>query len=245
MYPSSLDHWYPINGASLSLQGLSTPLSSALPLSMHVSPGSKGGVTGFYNDGYWGMDVKIQKYTGSFWVKGSYTGKFTAGLRSALTNETFGSVEIQSKSNSHSWTEHTFTLTPTTAASNSNNTFAITFDATGSTDVSLDFNLISLFPPTYNNRPNGNRIDLMEAMAALSPKFFRLPGGNNMEGNTNKTFWMWNNTIGPLKDRPGFDGTWGYEQTAGLGLVEYLLWAQDLGAEPSKSRYLNGQWIHS
>ena len=83
----------------------------------------------------------------------------------------------------------------------------------------------------------------MEAMAALSPKFFRLPGGNNMEGNTNKTFWMWNNTIGPLKERPGYDGTWGYEQTAGLGLVEYLLWAQDLAAEPSKSKYLNGQWI--
>ena len=36
-------------------------------------------------------------------------------------------------------------------------------------DASLDFNLISLFPPTYKNRPNGLRIDLAEAFAALKP----------------------------------------------------------------------------
>jgi hypothetical protein len=33
---------------------------------------------------------------------------------------------------------------------------------------------------------------------------------------------MWNNTIGPLTNRPGRPGTWGYENTDGLGLVEYL-----------------------
>jgi len=33
----------------------------------------------------------------------------------------------------------------------------------------LDFNLISLFPPTYKNRKNGNRIDLMQALADIKP----------------------------------------------------------------------------
>ena len=36
----------------------------------------------------------------------------------------------------------------------------------------LAFNLISLFPPTYNNRPNGLRKDLMEALAGLKPVSF-------------------------------------------------------------------------
>ncbi len=40
---------------------------------------------------------------------------------------------------------------------------------------SLDFNLISLFPPTYNNRPNGMRVDLMEAIAELNPVSFPRP----------------------------------------------------------------------
>lgn len=34
--------------------------------------------------------------------------------------------------------------------------------------------------------------------------------------------WQWNKTIGPLVDRPGRPGTWGYENTDGLGLIEYL-----------------------
>jgi len=34
---------------------------------------------------------------------------------------------------------------------------------------SLDFNLISLFPPTWNNRPNGLRPDLVQALSDLKP----------------------------------------------------------------------------
>ena len=42
--------------------------------------------------------------------------------------------------------------------------FVISTSRTGS----YYFNLVSLFPPTYHNRPNGNRIDIMEKMAAAS-----------------------------------------------------------------------------
>jgi len=76
---------------------------------------------------------------------------------------------------------------------------------------SIDLNLISLFPPTYKNRPNGLRPDLMEALIALKPSFFRIPGGNNLEGNTAPYRLKWNETLGPLKDRPGFPGTWNYQ----------------------------------
>ena len=39
----------------------------------------------------------------------------------------------------------------------------------GAIDGSLDFNLISLFPPTYKNRKNGLRKDLAEALQELNP----------------------------------------------------------------------------
>jgi alpha-N-arabinofuranosidase len=42
-------------------------------------------------------------------------------------------------------------------------------DAQGLTDDSLDFNLISLFPPTYKGRKNGLRKDIAEALAELHP----------------------------------------------------------------------------
>lgn len=64
-------------------------------------------------------------------------------------------------------------------------------------------------------------------------KFLRFPGGNNLEGNTIDGRWKWNETIGPLKDRPGRATTWGYEETGGMGLVEYMEWCDDLGMEPS------------
>jgi alpha-N-arabinofuranosidase len=48
-----------------------------------------------------------------------------------------------------------------------------------------------------------------------------------LEGLTNTTYWDWKDTLGPLKDRPGFQGVWGYQQTHGLGLMEYLNWAED------------------
>lgn len=169
-------------------------------------------------------------YTGSFYSLGAYSGNFTASIVSDITNETLISTTIASSSVADSWTQHSFDLVPLADASNSNNSFVLTFDAV-SGDV-LNFNLISLFPPTYKNTPNGNRIDLMEALADLNGKHFRIPGGNNLEGNSPPYRWLWNATVGNLTDRPGRPDTWGYENTDGLGLVEYMLWCQDLGLEP-------------
>jgi len=175
-YPSSLTPWTPIGSARLSLQNLTTPLSLALPTSVQVEATGNGTV-GISNPGWWGFDVQPQKYNGSFWVLGSYTGSFTAQLVSNSTSEVFASATIPSKAQASEWVEHSFTLTPTAAAPNINNDFTITYSAG---QGPLSFNLISLFPPTYNNRPNGLRIDLMETLKALNPSFLRIPGGNNM-----------------------------------------------------------------
>lgn len=133
------------------------------------------GKIGFKNDGYWGIGVSKQKYTGSFWVKGAYKGYFTASLQSNLTDELFGSVEIESRAVDNEWIEHEFEIVPEKDALNSNNTFSITFDPTGAQSGTLDFNLISLFPPTYKGRKNGLRVDIAEALADMNPVRHKRP----------------------------------------------------------------------
>lgn len=131
------------------------------------------------------MDVKAAtKYSGSFYVRGAYKGVFTASLQSALggeKKEVFGSVEVKSKSVKGAWTQHEYVLVPGKSAANSNNTLAITFDAAGAEDGGLDFNLVSLFPPTWKGRKNGLRVDLAEAFAALNPVCFS-PGDGWLVG---------------------------------------------------------------
>ena len=49
VFPSNLSAWIPIGGSQLSLQNLSTPLSSALPSSMNVATTATSGQVGFSN----------------------------------------------------------------------------------------------------------------------------------------------------------------------------------------------------
>jgi alpha-N-arabinofuranosidase len=171
-----LDPWSAVGDAHLSLQNLTIPLSEALPTSVQVDTTGYSTV-GILNPGWWGIDVQLQTYTGSFWVLGTYEGHFVAKLQSSVDSTVFASALVESQAQSGTWVQHNFTLTPSVAAPDSNNTFVIEFQGG---QGPLNFNLISLFPPTYNNRPNGLRIDLMEALKALNPSFLRIPGGNNL-----------------------------------------------------------------
>ncbi|KAL0943281.1 alpha-N-arabinofuranosidase A [Colletotrichum truncatum] len=226
---STLFPWEPVGTATIALSHDSLPVSPALPVSVSVT-GKAGEVIGLSNPGYWGIDVKPQTYTGTFWVLGDFKGNFTAALRSSETGETYASTEIPSNSNSDEWTEHEFKLNPEVAAGHETN-FTLTYTLERD-EQALHFNLISLFPPTYNDRPNGLRIDLMETLKELKPGFIRLPGGNNLQGSQPGSHWKWNQTLGDLVDRPGRMGAWRYFNTDGLGLIEYMQWCDDLGAEP-------------
>lgn len=128
-YPANLDGWSPVNGAVLSLKKLCSPLSKALPYSVRVSApeGKKEGRIGIANGGFWGMDVRVQKYTGSFWVRGEYDGDFEVSLRSAITGEVFGTAKVDGPSTAE-WTEKSFELVPEKDAPNSNNTFVVEWD---------------------------------------------------------------------------------------------------------------------
>ena len=67
------------------------------------------------------------------------------------------------------------------------------------------FSVVSLFPPTFKDQPNGFRPDIMQMMVDMKPKFLRFPGGNYLEGDQIADRFEWKKTIGPLSDRPG---TW-------------------------------------
>jgi alpha-L-arabinofuranosidase len=114
------------------------------------------------------------------------------------------------------------------AAASAENHFELTIDK----PATLWLQLVSLFPPTYNARPNGNRIDIMEKMAAMRPTFLRFPGGNYLEGGTIATRFDWKKMIGPLVDRPTHPTTWNYHSSDGMGLLEFLQWCEDLHMEP-------------
>jgi alpha-N-arabinofuranosidase len=70
---------------------------------------------------------------------------------------------------------------------------------------------------------------------AYSQRFLRFPGGSDLEGTVNGSYWDWRKAIGPLTERPGRPDIWGYQISNGLGLVEYLNWCDDLNMEPSMS----------
>jgi len=88
-----------------------------------------------------------------------------------------------------------------------------------------------------SGRTNGLRKDLAEALYDIKPKFLRCPGGNNIEGQSISTRWKWWETLGPLENRPGRVGDWGYYNTDGLGLMEYMYWCEDMEMEPLLAVY--------
>jgi alpha-N-arabinofuranosidase len=146
-----LEPWEPVGNTAISLNNASLPLSSALPTSLHVTGNDQ--ELGFSNPGWWGIDVRPQTYQGSFYVTGAYYGNFTLSLVSNTSDAVFATTNVVSQSVDGAWVQHIYTLTPTSAASDTNNSLVLTFNGNllGCAH-SLDFNLISLFPPTYNDR---------------------------------------------------------------------------------------------
>lgn len=214
----SLDRSNPVN---------TTALTTSLKLQIQ-STGS-GGRVGAANEGFWGIAVKPQtEYRATLYLRAAqgFTGPIIVSLESSDGRTTFASASIDSITTT--WRKYTLTLRTGDITSSKENRFVVSASSPGTVWIGF----ASLFPPTFNNRPNGNRIDLMEKLAALRPAFLRFPGGNYLEGNTIPERFDWKKTIGPLEQRPGHMGPWGYRSSDGMGLLEFLLWCEDLKMEP-------------
>jgi len=257
----------PGNEARHSINGA---LTTCLRLTV-TKGGSKAGIA---NEGYWGIPVKPSTtYKASFYLKGTgsmpqrrFGGPQGGGPQGpapaaapTIDDNTAGPISVTIESNdgktvyasgtielakSTFWKKYELTLTtgadvkPTADAR-----FVISTNRSGL----YYFNLVSLFPPTYNNRPNGNRIDLTKMMIDMKPKFLRFPGGNYLEGPDFANGFPWKTTLGPIDGRPGHKGSWGYRPTDGMGLYEFLMWCEETGAEPLLGVYagysLNGDHV--
>ncbi len=188
---------------------------------------------GVQNDGFWGIAVRPNTtYTGSFYAKADSDGvPVTASLVNDQTSATAASTTVSGLTTE--WKRYTFELKTKQVPVSSNNHFQLTV----SRPATVWFDLVSLFPPTYHNRPFGNRIDLMEKIAAMHPAFLRFPGGNYLEGEHIPDRFQWKQTIGQLVDRPTHMSPWRYRSSDGMGLLEFLEWCEDLKIEPVLAVY--------
>ncbi|KAI9806545.1 MAG: hypothetical protein M1833_003732 [Piccolia ochrophora] len=239
-----LKSWRPIGDVKLSLDILH-PLSEALPTVMQIDiPNNATGEVGFLNEGWWGMDVRPQTYNASFYIlpnplrNSSNLTHVDVSLRSNLTDDVWVTESIPLGNLSYfDYTKLHAQLEPTVQAPNSNNTFAVTFDASEVRGCTFYVSLISLFGETYKGRPNGLRKDLAEHIKEMNPAFLRWPGGNNLEGLSIASRFKWRQTLGDIRDRPGRVGTWDYYNTDGLGLLEFLHWCEDMEIKPLLTVY--------
>jgi alpha-N-arabinofuranosidase len=234
-----VEHWGLVRlgdaQATMSVDKENGP-STALPYSLKLTAteASPQSAAGLSNSGYWGIGMQPHtSYKGSFYAKVDDAGIDHVVVK--IINDRTGAVLAQKEVPLHvgPWSQYQFTLDTGALAPSTDNHLQLTIGHAGT----LRLQLVSLMPPTYHDRPNGNRPDLMERMAGLHPHFLRLPGGNYLEGDRLQDWYNWKETIGPLVDRPGHQAPWTYWSTDGLGLLEFLEWCEDLKIEPVLAVY--------
>jgi alpha-N-arabinofuranosidase len=244
---SGILNWYLIekglSSARMSVDAKDGPSPSLTnSAKLEVAKADAGSPAGLLNEGYWGIAVRPNAtYKGSLFAR---TESAALPVTIALVADQSGQVLAKtSVSVSGTWKEYKFELRSGNVAASAENHLELTVDR----PASLWLQLVSLFPPTYHSRANGNRIDIMEKLAAMRPSFLRFPGGNYLEGNRIETRFDWKKMIGPLVDRPTHPTTWSYHSTDGMGLLEYLQWCEDLNMQPLLGIYagysLGGQVV--
>lgn len=231
--------WYLVENGSAAASmkedrssGPSAAIANSLKLT--VSQADAQHPSGVLNAGYWGMAVRPDTtYRGSLWARADSTGigAVTVSLVSNASGKPLATATVAGLTTK--WKQYPFVLHTGKLEPSSANTLQLTVAHPGT----LWLSQVSLFPPTYHNTPNGDRIDLMEKLAAMHPAFLRFPGGNYLEGNTIAERFEWKKTIGPLVDRPGHPSPWNYWSTDGMGLLEFLEWCEELKMQPLLAVY--------
>jgi len=231
---SGILNWYLIEKGHASARlgrdqtgGPSSALSNSAKL--EVTKADANSPAGLLNEGYWGMAVRPNtRYKGSFFAKSNAESSLPVSV--ALVADQSGQVLARAAVpvSGTNWKEYQFEMQSGNAVASSENHLELTIDR----PATLWFQLVSLFLPTYHERPNGNRVDLMEKLAAMRPSFLRFPGGNYLEGDRIENRFDWKKTIGPLVERPTHPTTWRYHSSDGMGLLEFLQWCEDLHMDP-------------
>ena len=231
----SWPHRWDTYGAASFEVTADNPLNDAQRNSLRLTAhdASEASPAGVVNEGFWGMNIVAgQTYQLTFFMrqnKGDFTGRLRARLLSEDLNTVCGEADVEGRPVTGQWVRLTATITAT--ASDGKGRFALLSTVSG--EMQLD--VVSLFPSTWHDRPNGLRPDLAQLLADTHPSFLRFPGGCYVEGagNSYDNAFQWKRTIGPIEVRPGhWNHNWGYRSSDGLGFDEYLQLCEDLGAAP-------------
>jgi alpha-N-arabinofuranosidase len=248
---SGVLYWYLVENGNAAAKidadkttGPSEALKSSIRLDVEKADAAN--PAGVLNVGYWGFVMRPNTtYKGSFYAKvgSADVGPATVSVVGDSTGKAVTTTTVPIAGTE--WKQYTFTLKTGEIAPSSANHLVLTVAHPGT----VWFQLVSLFPPTYHDRVNGNRIDLMEKLAAMHPAFLRFPGGNYLEGDRIADRFDWKKTIGPLVDRPTHPSPWSYHSSDGLGLLEFLEWCEDLKMQPVLAVYagysLRGEHVHA
>ena len=218
------------NGASITSQLVSKALlNNAQGKALQITvKADKAATASLINEGFWGINaVQGRTYKLSLFAKGNYKGGLKARLISADGKTVYAETTVDAAIGKK-WNKYTAELTAN--ANDPKAQFELVFDGKGT--VTLD--VVSLFPPTFMNRPNGLRPDLAQLLYNIRPKFVRFPGGCYVEGQESpENAFHWEKTIGPIEQRPGHKNVnWRYRTSDGMGFDEYLQLAEDLNAKP-------------
>ena len=233
-------------GAEGSIKVVNThPLTDKLAnsLEVEIKSAAPSQPVRILNDGYWGIPIQPNTtYQVSFYVRGDelrpnrktkvmegnpFTNSLSVNLESADGATVFARAETPA-ANRHWQKVEVKLVTGADAKPATDGRFVISAGATGKFWLTL----VSVFPPTYHNRPQGLRVDLMNKLAQMKPQFIRFPGGNYVEGDYLWERFDWKSTLGDLAFRKGHPSCWHYRSTDGMGLMEFMGWCEDLDAQP-------------
>ncbi len=232
------EHWSLVQRGSseavMSIDKASGPSAAITAgIKLAVKQAAAGSPAGIENEGYWGIPLRPQTtYKASFYARAGKPGAtITVTLLSDDTGKPVAEQVVTGVGTE--WKQYSATLQTGAITASSRYHFVLSVTEPGTYWVTL----ASLFPPTYHDRVNGNRADLMDKLAAMHPAFLRLPGGNYLEGDRIADRYPWKQTIGPLVDRPTHPSPWMYRSSDGLGLLEFLEWCEDLHMQPVLAVY--------
>jgi len=234
-------HWSPTQNAGLTAaitldpsQPLNDRITTSLRLDARGAATSPAAIASVANDGFWGIPIQPHtNYQASFYAKAApgFSGPILVSIQSPNGDTTYAEGKVLRVSGE--WKPYEVTLTTGDVPTTMNARYVLSVKQPGT----VWFSLVSLFPPTWNNQPNGFRKDLMQMLVDMHPKFLRFPGGNYLEGDTIATRFDWKKTLGPISQRSGHQGPWEYRSSEGLGLMEFLQWCEDMKAEPVLAVY--------
>ncbi len=191
-----------------------------------------------YNNGF---AVKAgATYEGYLWARSTTAQQLTVRLENAAGDSGVASATV-ALDGSDTWKKYPFTLSPGTTTDSAR----LAVLAGAPSVIGLD--MVSVMPSDRWVGPvNGKSVlrkDLGEKIEAMDPGFLRFPGGCVTNVGTFRTYeesgytdrrrtYQWKETIGPVEERPANWNFWGYNQSYGIGYLEYFELAEDLGAEP-------------